>query len=44
MPFNIPIWNRIVLRKRIYLMLASLVLITFLGAVVMIWYTYRSKG
>jgi signal transduction histidine kinase len=44
MPFNIPIWNRIVLRKRIYLMLASLVLITFLGAVVMIWYTYRIEG
>lgn len=44
MPFDIPIWNRIVLRKRIYLMLASLVLITFLGAVVMIWYTYRIEG
>ncbi len=41
MPFNLPIWNQIVLRKRIYIVLASLVLITFMGGVVMIWYTYR---
>ncbi|MBL0715146.1 MAG: MCP four helix bundle domain-containing protein [Desulfosarcina sp.] len=34
-------WNRIVLRKRIYMVLASLVLITFMGGLVMIWYTYR---
>jgi signal transduction histidine kinase len=41
MPFQLPIWDRIVLRKRIYLVLAALVLITFMGGVVMIWYTYR---
>ncbi|HSO17896.1 MAG TPA: MCP four helix bundle domain-containing protein, partial [Desulfosarcina sp.] len=41
MPSNIPMWNRIVLRKRIYLVLAALVLITFMGGLVMIWYTYR---
>lgn len=41
MTFYLPIWDRIVLRKRIYLVLAALVLITFMGGVVMIWYTYR---
>ena len=39
-----PMWERIVLRKRIYLVLAALVLITFMGGVVMIWYTYRIEG
>lgn len=41
MPLKIPVWDRMVLRKRIYLVLAALVLITFMGGVVMIWYTYR---
>ena len=41
MALNFPMWNRIVLRKRIYLVLTALVLITFIGGVVMIWYTYR---
>jgi signal transduction histidine kinase len=41
MAISLPMWNRIVLRKRIYLVLAALVLITFMGGVVMIWYTYR---
>ena len=44
MIFGIPAWNQIVLRKRIYLVLASLVLITFMGGVVMIWYTYRIEA
>ena len=44
MTINIPMWNRIVLRKRIYLVLAALVLITFMGGIVMIWYTYRIEG
>lgn len=44
MVINLPMWNRIVLRKRIYLVLAALVLITFMGGVVMIWYTYRIDG
>jgi signal transduction histidine kinase len=44
MPINIPMWDRIVLRKRIYLVLAALVLITFMGGIVMIWYTYRIEG
>jgi len=41
MTVDMSMWNRIVLRKRIYLVLAALVLITFMGGVVMIWYTYR---
>jgi signal transduction histidine kinase len=34
-------WGRFGLRSRIYLLLASLVLITFLGGLIMVWYTYR---
>ena len=44
MALHFPRWNSIVLRKRIYLVLAALVLITFMGGVVMIWYTYRIDG
>ena len=44
MTFKLPIWDRIVLRKRIYMVLAALVLITFMGGVVMIWYTYRIEA
>lgn len=44
MAFKIPKWDHMVLRKRIYLVLASLVLITFMGGVVMIWYTYRIEA
>lgn len=34
-------WSEITLRKRIYVVVAALVFITFAGGVVMIWYTYR---
>jgi signal transduction histidine kinase len=44
MALHFPRWNSIVLRKRIYLVLAALVLITFMGGVIMIWYTYRIEG
>ena len=44
MALNFPMWNRIILRKRIYLVLAGLVLITFIGGLVMIWYTYRIES
>ena len=36
-------WNRISLRKRIYLILTALVCVTLLGGSVMVWYTYRSE-
>jgi signal transduction histidine kinase len=32
------------LRQRIYLILAALVAITFLGGLVLVWYTYRMEG
>ena len=35
---------RIGLRHRIYILLASLVMITFLGGLIMVWYTYRMEG
>ncbi|MBW2609891.1 MAG: histidine kinase [Deltaproteobacteria bacterium] len=37
-------WKYISLRTRIYLILISLVLITFVGGLVMVWYTYRIEG
>jgi len=37
-------WNRISLRNRIFLILAALVIITMVGGVVMVWYTYRMEG
>ena len=36
-------WNRMSLRSRIYTLLAALVLITFLGGVVSMWYSYRME-
>ena len=37
-------WSKINLRTRIYTILSLLVLITFLGGVMMVWYTYRMQG
>jgi len=37
------VWRRLSLRKRIYLILTALVFITFVGGLVMVWYTYRSE-
>lgn len=37
-------WNRISLRRRIYLILATLVLITSLGGLILVWYTYRMES
>ena len=37
-------WIRIGLRSRIYILLALLVLITFFGGLIMVWYTYRMEG
>ncbi len=37
-------WNQISLRVRIYTVLATLVLITLVGGLVMVWYTYRMEG
>ena len=34
-------WNRISLSKRIYFLLCSLVLVTSVGGMVLVWYTYR---
>ncbi|MGD8951223.1 MAG: hypothetical protein PVG62_10790 [Desulfobacterales bacterium] len=34
-------WKRLNLRQRIYATLSGLVGITFLGGLVMVWYTYR---
>jgi len=36
-------WNRMSLRNRIYALLAALVLITFLGGIFSIWYSYRME-
>jgi signal transduction histidine kinase len=38
------IWKKISLRFRIYSVLTSLVVITLLGGLVMVWYTYRMEG
>ena len=38
------IWKKISLRIRIYSVLTSLVVITLLGGLVMVWYTYRMEG
>ena len=32
------------LRTRIYLLLTALVLVTLMGGLVMVWYTYRMEG
>ena len=37
-------WSKINLRVRIYAIISFLVLITLLGGVVMVWYTYRMDG
>lgn len=37
-------WAKINLRIRVYTILSFLVLITFLGGVVMVWYTYQMQG
>jgi len=47
LPSNKEFWKMlrwINLRVRIYLILTSLVLITFGGGLVMVWYTYRMQG
>jgi signal transduction histidine kinase len=36
-------WNRISLRGRIFFILATLVFITMIGGVVMVWYTYQME-
>ena len=37
-------WNQLNLRVRIYTVLTTLVLITLIGGLVMVWYTYRMEG
>jgi signal transduction histidine kinase len=37
-------WSKINLRIRVYTILSFLVLITLLGGVVMVWYTYQMQG
>ena len=37
-------WARVSLRSRIYLLIVSLVIITVIGGLVMVWYTYRMQG
>ena len=37
-------WNRMTLRTRAYLLLSALVLVTFGGGSVMVWYTYRMQN
>jgi len=37
-------WNRISLCGRIFFILASLVFITMIGGVVMVWYTYQMEA
>ena len=36
-------WKRISLRKRLYLLLSTLVIITLGGGLVMVWYTYQME-
>jgi signal transduction histidine kinase len=38
------VWRRLNLRIRIYLLIAMLIMITVMGGVVMVWYTYRMEG
>jgi len=38
------VWKQISLRIRIYIILFTLVMITILGGLVMVWYTYRMEG
>ncbi|MBN2033056.1 MAG: histidine kinase [Deltaproteobacteria bacterium] len=38
------IWKKITLRFRIYSVLASIVAITLVGGLIMVWYTYRMEG
>jgi signal transduction histidine kinase len=38
------VWTWSNLRLRIYIILSTLVLITLLGGVIMVWYTYRMEG
>ena len=37
-------WNKIGLRARIYVILSTLVFITLVGGLIMVWYTYRMQG
>ncbi|MCK4788467.1 MAG: histidine kinase [Desulfobacteraceae bacterium] len=37
-------WKKISLRARIYAILTSLVFITIVGGLIMVWYTYRMEG
>jgi len=37
-------WSRISLRRRIFVLLTALVVITVSGGLVMVWYTYRMEG
>ncbi|UCE54475.1 MAG: histidine kinase [Desulfobacterales bacterium] len=37
-------WHRLSLRVRIYMILVALVLITLLGGLVLVWYTYQMEG
>lgn len=37
-------WKRISLRGRIYLILTALVFVTFIGALITVWYTYMMEG
>ena len=41
---NPNMWNRINLRLRIYIILVTLLLITLMGGLVMVWYTYQMQG
>jgi len=40
----IKMWQQISLRSRIYVLLTALLFITFMGSMVMVWYTYRMEG
>ena len=37
-------WKKTGLRTRIYIILSALIIITFAGGLVMVWYTYRIEG
>ena len=37
-------WNKFSLRSRIYIILAALILITLVGGLVLVWYTYQMEG
>ena len=37
-------WYRLNLRKRVYILLTALLLITLIGGLTTVWYTYRSEG